>query len=127
MRRISKYIVVGLIFTCSISSSAAPTDVEKASITEAATNTEKNINQETRPSYIICKNNNLVRTVRIEKTAHSCKTTYTKNGVDNVVGRSRTESLCSDVLDKIRENLESASWQCKDITKSRVSTSALEP
>jgi hypothetical protein len=74
---------------------------------------------------MMCKNKNVVRTIRIEKTGHSCKALYTKDGADTVVGRSNTEDICREVFEKIRVNLEKANWKCKDITQARVSNSEL--
>lgn len=80
-----------------------------------------------KPNYLMCKNNNVVRTIRIEKKGRACRTTYTKEGVDSVVGKSGSMALCQDVFDKIKDNLEKASWKCKDITQARVSTSIVDP
>ena len=82
---------------------------------------------QTKPNYIMCRNNNVVRTIRIEKKGRSCRTTYTKDGVDSTVGKSGSMALCQDVFDKIKDNLEKALWKCKDITQARVSTSIGEP
>lgn len=82
---------------------------------------------ESKSNYLMCKNSNVVRTLRIERVGRSCRTTYTKDGVDAVVGKSGDPGLCREVFEKIRENLEKASWKCKDISQSRVSTSSVEP
>lgn len=101
---------------------------------EAAEKTKKEndspaevVAQPAKPNYMMCKNNNVVRTIRIEKRGRACRTTYTKEGVDSVVGKSGSMALCQDVFDKIKDNLEKASWKCKDITQARVSTSIVEP
>jgi hypothetical protein len=73
--------------------------------------------------YVMCKNGEVVRTVRIEKNKGICQTTYTKEGVGTTVGKSAAQSVCRKVLGRIRENLEKANWKCKDITQSRVSSS----
>ncbi len=99
--------------------------VEKTKKIEASPS--ETVSQTTKPNYMMCKNNNIVRTIRIEKKGRSCKTTYTKEGVDSIVGKSGSMALCQDVFDKIKDNLEKASWKCKDITQARVSTSIEEP
>lgn len=75
-----------------------------------------------KPTYVMCKNKDVVRTIRIVKTGTSCKVVYTKDGVDSIVGKSSTEDVCREVFDKIKINLEKADWKCKDITQARVSS-----
>ena len=75
------------------------------------------------PTYVICKNKDVVRTIRVERFSQACKTTYTKNGEDKIVGKSKTEDVCIEVLANIKKNLEESNWKCKDISASRVSSS----
>lgn len=68
--------------------------------------------------YVLCKNNQkTVRTIRItpEKSDASCKVTYSKTGVDEVVGQSRSVSDCKTILQKIQDNLASSDWNCKNV------------
>jgi len=75
-------------------------------------------------TYLICKNKAVVRTLRVSKKANGgCLATYTKDGVDQVVGNSWTIEKCAKVIGNIRENLEKANWKCKDISEARVSSS----
>ncbi len=75
-------------------------------------------------TYLICKNHAVVRTLRVSKKPNGgCMATYTKDGVDQVVGQSWTSERCSKVIGNIRENLEKANWKCKDISEARVSSS----
>lgn len=75
------------------------------------------------PVYLICKSKALVRTLRVQnRPKGKCITTYTKNGVDQIVSNSSSLSQCSKVLSNIRENLEKANWKCKDISEARVSS-----
>lgn len=75
-------------------------------------------------SYYLCRLNNIVRTIRVnaEKDG-ACEATYTKEGVDKVVGKSATAERCYKVVSNIKDNLEKASWKCKDISQARVSSS----
>jgi hypothetical protein len=83
-----------------------------------------NTSKEDTPIYLICKIRTLVRTLRVQKKPQGkCISTYTKNGVDQIVGRSTSIAQCSKVLTNIRENLEKANWKCKDISEARVSSS----
>lgn len=75
-------------------------------------------------TYLICKNRSVVRTLRVSKKQNGgCMATYTKDGVDQVVGQSWAVERCSKVIGNIRENLEKANWKCKDISEARVSSS----
>lgn len=74
-------------------------------------------------TYVLCKNKAEVRTVRITTSGSNCKATYSKSGVESVVAKSGTVELCFDVATKIRKNLTSAAWKCRDISDSRVSNS----
>lgn len=74
-------------------------------------------------TYLICKNKTAVRTLRVQTRKNgTCFTTYTKNGVDQIVSSSKESQTCTKVLGNIRENLEKASWKCKDISEARVSS-----
>jgi|SRR6185312_8798468 len=81
-------------------------------------------NNDQQGSYYLCKLNNVVRTMRVnaEKDG-ACEATYTKEGVDKVVGKSATIARCFKVISNIKENLEKATWKCKDISQARVSSS----
>lgn len=68
--------------------------------------------------YVLCKNGKTVRTIRIEpnpKDNSSWVTTYTKNGVDTVVGEGRNPASCDGVLERVQKTLETNSWKCKDM------------
>jgi len=73
-------------------------------------------------SYYICKSGASVRTIRISKKGNVCKTFYTKEGVDAMVSKSSNPQTCGDVAGRIKTNLESSNWKCKDISNSRVSS-----
>jgi hypothetical protein len=76
------------------------------------------------PTYMICKLKGSVRTLRVhKKDGGGCQTTYTKEGVDKVVSEAWATKSCEKVLLNIRDNLEKASWKCKDISEARVSFS----
>jgi hypothetical protein len=74
-------------------------------------------------TYYLCKLNNVVRTIRVVDKNGVCETTYTKDGIDKVVGRSGTSDRCFRVISNIKTNLEKASWKCRDISQARVSSS----
>ena len=73
--------------------------------------------------YVMCKNQKVVRTLRVvkkEENGNTCETLYTKAGVDRVVGRSKTLLGCDDFLNNVKGNLEKAAWKCKDISKAQI-------
>jgi hypothetical protein len=75
-------------------------------------------------TYFLCKNGAAVRTMRVEQKDQGCKAFYTKSGVDKVVGKSGTSDVCLQVVNRIKSNLETGSWKCRDISQTRVSSSA---
>ncbi len=74
--------------------------------------------------YVLCKNNQkMVRTIRItpENTAAAtCKVTYSKTGMDEVVGQSRSASDCNSILKNIQDNLASSQWNCKNVGRASI-------
>jgi hypothetical protein len=90
----------------------------------APTAASSSITGEKEATYLICKNKASVRTLRVQTRKNgSCFTTYTKNGVDQVVSNTSDHGRCSKVMSNIRENLEKGNWKCKDISEARVSSS----
>jgi len=76
-----------------------------------------------KPSFIMCKNKKIIRTVRVEPTMDpkGCITTYTKAGIDRVVGTGIHIRSCVNFLNNIKTNLEKANWNCRDISTAKVS------
>lgn len=72
-------------------------------------------------SYVLCKNKKVVRTIRIQEIQDGCVTTYTKAGVDKVVGQGQHLTSCQSFLDNIKGNLEEAAWKCRDISSAQLS------
>ncbi len=77
--------------------------------------------------YVLCKNNQkVVRTIRItpENTATAnCRVTYSKTGLDEVVGQSRSMNDCKTILQNIQDNLASSEWNCKSVGNASISYS----
>lgn len=73
-------------------------------------------------AYVLCRNRSTVRTIRVEfdDKTKLFVTTYTKNGLDKVVGKAQNKASCTNVLENIRGNLEKASWKCKDVNNADV-------
>lgn len=72
---------------------------------------------------VMCRLSKQVRTLRVEKLRNgSCRTVYTKAGKDQNIGNAMNRESCSDILQKVREVLESADWKCREVKESRVST-----
>lgn len=74
-------------------------------------------------AFVLCKHDKTVRTLRIEEVRDSgCRAFYTKQGVDQVIGMSQNKESCGGFVVSVRKNLEGASWNCRDVKESRVST-----
>lgn len=76
-------------------------------------------NSEQFGGYVICRNDRVVRTIRIEKDegSRAWVAYYTKLGVDKEVARANTLSSCHRVLENIKDNLTKANWKCKELEK----------
>jgi hypothetical protein len=71
---------------------------------------------------VICRMRKEVRTLRIEKgEGGKCKAVYTKLGRDQYIGAASSGASCLEILQRVRVNLEAASWKCREIKDSRVS------
>lgn len=71
-------------------------------------------------AFVLCKNNNIVRTIRVSENNDGCETVYTKAGVDRVVGSGRHTQSCLQFQNNIKNNLEEAAWTCREVAKSKV-------
>lgn len=72
-------------------------------------------------SYVLCKNQKNVRTIRVtndEKQKGSCVVTYSKAGIDEIVGTNRNLEGCKSVLKGIQNNLEASKWNCRNVEAS---------
>ena len=71
---------------------------------------------------VLCKLRKEVRTLRIEKLSDGkCKTIYTKLGKDQDIGSAQSENSCTNILQKVRVNLEASAWKFREVKDSRVS------
>lgn len=74
-------------------------------------------------AFVLCKSNKTVRTIRVMPDAQNCKVTYSKSGVDEVVGSNRSMDACKSFVSNIRSNLESSKWNCREVSKATVTVS----
>lgn len=72
-------------------------------------------------SYIMCRNDKAVRTLRIDVKDGACQAFYTKLGQEQLVAKSGTPDKCIEVVNQIRQTLEKSIWKCKDVEPERVS------
>lgn len=73
-------------------------------------------------SFILCKSNKNVRTLRVEVGSdQKCRAVYTKQGVDEVIGASTGTAACAEIIANVRKNLEEGKWNCRDVKESRTS------
>lgn len=70
-------------------------------------------------AHVICKNQKIVRTIRVEKGPGKCSTLYTKNGQDQVIASGINATSCKKFMSDVQENLTKAGWKCRE-TKAAV-------
>lgn len=70
---------------------------------------------------ILCKNQKLVRTLRVDIDSKKCTAIYNKNGQDKVIGSGMYVESCVQFVNNVRDNLEDASWNCRSVRESRTS------
>lgn len=78
------------------------------------------IAQEKLRAFTLCRNGNIVRTIRVEPDGDRFVAIYTKNGIDRQVGRGIHEASIRKILQNIQANLEKAGWQCKEVNQSTI-------
>ncbi|MES2768815.1 MAG: hypothetical protein V4596_06675 [Bdellovibrionota bacterium] len=66
--------------------------------------------------YVICRNQKVVRTIRVECVGSECDTIYTKDGADKIEGSNNNVMGGQKILGNIQANLEKAAWKCNDVT-----------
>ena len=72
-------------------------------------------------AFVLCRNQDTVRTIRIRNSESGrCETLYSKGGQDRVVGFGQAEQSCSQFLENIRDNLQDANWSCRQVDRARV-------
>lgn len=74
-----------------------------------------------RNHYVICRNDKVVRTIRVEIKNGICRAIYSKEGQEDVVAKSGANEKCYEVVGQIRGNLEKSVWKCKDVEPDRIS------
>lgn len=76
-------------------------------------------------AFVLCKNQKDVRTIRVlPENKDNCTVTYSKGGVEEVVGSNRSMQTCKSILKSVRENLESSKqWNCRSVETASVTTS----
>ncbi len=75
-------------------------------------------------AFVLCKNKKDVRTIRVTNKGENCTTTYSKGGVDEVVGMNRSNQACRTILDSVRSNLEDSNYRCRDVSTATTTTSS---
>ena len=72
-------------------------------------------------AHVICKNQKIVRTLRVKKENGKCETLYTKNGQDQVIASGINANSCKKFLSDVQENLTKAGWKCRETKDAIVS------
>ncbi len=85
-------------------------------------------------AFVLCKNQKNVRTIKIlpngmaaqkpaaQKPPAGCAVSYSKGGVDEVVGTNRSLDTCKSILKSIQYNLETSKWSCRSVQSAVVTT-----
>lgn len=68
----------------------------------------------------LCRRVSEVRTLRVEKRSEFCRGLYTKLGVEQAIVSSKSKENCLPIVEKVKTNLETAGWKCKDISGSLI-------
>ena len=73
--------------------------------------------------YVICKNGREVRTLRADRNPATgkCNALYTKSGKAQSVAEGQNPDTCDQVVNRIRDTLETADWKCREVKDSTVS------
>jgi hypothetical protein len=76
-------------------------------------------------AFVLCKNQKNVRTIKIlpDQGQQNCTISYSKGGVEEVVGSNRSMDTCQSILKNIRQNLQSSNWSCRNVQAAVVTTS----
>ncbi|MGZ3774705.1 MAG: hypothetical protein ACXVCY_10335 [Pseudobdellovibrionaceae bacterium] len=73
-------------------------------------------------SFILCKNNKSVRTLRVEMNNEGkCQAVYTKQGVDEIIGVAQDKNACFEIISNVRKKIEEKKWVCREVKDARVS------
>lgn len=81
-------------------------------------------------AFVLCKSQKEVRTIRIlpdpsaKQPSGGCTITYSKGGIEEVMGVNRSLRNCQSILQGIQANLEASKWSCRNIHAAVVTTSS---
>ena len=114
-----KFAALLSLIIISFSISAFAEEPKAADQKPAANETSKSSDEQN--SYVLCRHQKMVRTIRVDTKGSICKAIYTKEGKDDIVGKAASPDVCLEVIGKIRSNLEKNSWKCEDMKADRVS------
>lgn len=83
---------------------------------------------EEKPNFLICRNQNNVRIVKIEKETNGphCIAKYSKSGNEKEVGRALNGDSCLKIMENIKINLEKSNWKCKETTNVTITSTVGE-
>ena len=56
------------------------------------------------------------------KVTNVCAVSYSKGGIDEVVGTNRSLTTCKSILKSIQYNLETSKWSCRNVQTAVVTT-----
>jgi hypothetical protein len=110
MLRLLSALLLAFTFSYGFRLEAQETSTEKTQVVPSSENS------------VMCRLDKEVRTLRVENMADGkCQAIYTKGGKDQSIGAASTEGSCSEIIQSVRKNLETAKWKCREVKESRVS------
>lgn len=72
-------------------------------------------------SYLLCKNQKIVRTLRIIETKDSgCVTKYSKLGVEKTIAQGTVRASCEKIMMDVKNTLERGWFKCRDISDAKI-------
>ncbi len=112
------FFILGLLFNCHLPEPLRAQGNAEAPKSEEQLSLEAETGKTT--LHVMCRNRNIIRTVRVLSLKEGCQTLYSKNGEERVMGAGRNAGSCEGFLRNIQGNLESAGWTCRDVSQSGV-------
>lgn len=78
-------------------------------------------------NYYICKNDKIVRTLRVEKKEGRCRSLYTKRGRVQEIGSGMNFGSCVKIVNDVKKNLTDNGWTCVEAQSSGFSDLSEKP
>lgn len=67
---------------------------------------------------VLCRKDKAVRTLRVEKDHRDNVgwiTTYSKGGIEEIIGEGLNPASCEDVMVRVQKTIEGVGWKCREV------------